>query len=41
VSKGESIQCLELTLDQAWTMVSAGQIVDAKTVLLQHVRLNG
>src|SRR3954453_19290080 len=42
MSEGESIQCLELTLEQAWEMVSAGQIIDAKTVLLlQYVRLNG
>jgi len=42
VSEGESIQRLELTLEQAWGMVSAGQIVDAKTVLLlQYVRLDG
>lgn len=40
--EGERIQLLELSLTRAWEMVLAGQIVDAKTVLLlQHARLNG
>ena len=40
--EGERIQLLELSLTQAWDMVTAGQIIDAKTVLLlQHARLNG
>ena len=39
--EGERIQCLELPLDHVWSMVEAGEIIDAKTVLmLQHVRLN-
>jgi GDP-mannose pyrophosphatase NudK len=39
--EGERIECLELPLARAWEMVAAGEIVDAKTVLmLQHVRLN-
>lgn len=38
--EGEEIEVLELPLLQAWDMVAAGQIVDAKTVvLLQHARL--
>jgi len=37
----QRIQLLELSLTQAWDMVTAGQIIDAKAVLLlQHVRLN-
>jgi nudix-type nucleoside diphosphatase (YffH/AdpP family) len=40
--EGERIQLLELSLTQAWDMVTAGQIIDAKAVLLlQHARLNG
>lgn len=40
--EGEEIEVLELPFAQAWDMVGAGQIVDAKTVLLlQHARLNG
>lgn len=40
--EGEQIQCLELPLTCAWEMVTTGQIVDAKTVLLlQHARLTG
>jgi nudix-type nucleoside diphosphatase (YffH/AdpP family) len=39
--EGERIECLEVPLARAWEMVAAGEIVDAKTVLmLQHVRLN-
>lgn len=38
--EGEEIQVLELPLSRAWEMVGAGEIVDAKTVLLlQHLRL--
>ena len=41
-AEGEQIQVIELPLAQAWEMVVAGQIVDAKTVLmLQHARLDG
>jgi nudix-type nucleoside diphosphatase (YffH/AdpP family) len=37
--EGEEIEVLELPLAQAWEMVTARQIVDAKTVLLlQHIR---
>ncbi|MBB5693015.1 NUDIX domain-containing protein [Muricoccus pecuniae] len=40
--EGESIEVLELPLDEAWRMVEAGEIIDAKTVLLlQHLRLAG
>jgi nudix-type nucleoside diphosphatase (YffH/AdpP family) len=39
--EGEEIEVLELPLSQAWDMIAAGQIVDAKTVLLlQHARLH-
>lgn len=39
-NEGESIETLELGLDEAWTMVGDGRIRDAKTVLLlQHLRL--
>ena len=38
--EGESIETLELGLDEAWTMVGDGRIRDAKTVLLlEHLRL--
>jgi nudix-type nucleoside diphosphatase (YffH/AdpP family) len=38
--EGERIEILELPLRRAWDMVDAGQIVDAKTLLLlQHARL--
>jgi hypothetical protein len=38
--EGERIQRLEMPLAHAWEMVEAGEIIDAKTVLmLQHVRL--
>ncbi len=41
-AEGEQIQVIELPLASAWEMVVAGQIVDAKTVLmLQHTRLDG
>jgi GDP-mannose pyrophosphatase NudK len=40
--EGERIQLLEMSLAEAWEMVIAGRIIDAKTVLLlQHARLNG
>jgi len=40
--EGERIDVLELPLARAWDMVTSGEIVDAKTVLLlQHARLNG
>lgn len=40
--EGESIDVLEVPLDRAWAMVEAGEIMDAKTVLLlQHARLEG
>ena len=40
--EGEDIEVLEVPLARAWAMVEAGEIVDAKTVLLlQHVRLGG
>lgn len=40
--EGEEIEVLELPLSRAWEMVGAGQIVDAKTVLLLlHLRLSG
>lgn len=36
--EGEAIETLEVTLAQAWTMVTAGEIQDMKTVLLlQHL----
>jgi nudix-type nucleoside diphosphatase (YffH/AdpP family) len=39
--EGERIELLEVPLAQAWDMINAGQIIDAKTVLLlQHMRLN-
>ncbi len=40
--EGERIDVLELPLARAWDMVTNGEIIDAKTVLLlQHARLNG
>ncbi len=40
--EGERIDVLELPLARAWDMVTSGEIVDAKAVLLlQHARLNG
>ena len=39
-AEGESIETLELSLAEAWTMVGDGRICDAKTVLLlQHLLL--
>lgn len=32
--EGEDIEVVELALDEAWAMVEAGEIVDAKTVIL-------
>jgi nudix-type nucleoside diphosphatase (YffH/AdpP family) len=41
-SEGEDIEVLEMTLDQALAMAAAGEIIDAKTVmLLQHAKLAG
>lgn len=38
--EGEQIRVLEVSLERAWAMLGAGQIVDGKTVLmLQHERL--
>ncbi len=40
--EGEDITVLEMTLDEAMAMVAAGEIADAKTImLLQHLNLNG
>ncbi len=40
--EGERIELLELAFTRAWEMVAAGEINEAKTVLLlQHARLNG
>jgi len=40
--EGEDIEVLEMTLDEALAMVAAGEIIDAKTVmLLQHAKLAG
>ena len=40
--EGEDIEVLELSLDAAYGMISRGEIVDAKTIiLLQHLKLNG
>ncbi|MFT8243099.1 NUDIX domain-containing protein [Roseomonas sp. BN140053] len=40
--EGEQIEVLEMPMSRAWAMVQAGEIVDAKTVLLlQHLRLGG
>ena len=39
--EGEDIEILELPLTQAMAMVEAGEIIDAKTIiLLQHAKLN-
>jgi len=41
-AEGEDIEVLETTIETACRMIEAGQIVDAKTVLLlQHARLSG
>ena len=38
--EGEDIEILELAIDEAWRMVTRGEIIDAKTVLLlQHLKL--
>lgn len=40
--EGEDIEVLELPFDEALAMVAAGDIIDAKTILLlQHLRLAG
>jgi nudix-type nucleoside diphosphatase (YffH/AdpP family) len=40
--EGEEIEAFEVPLSQAWEMVEAREIIDAKTVLLlQHLRLSG
>ncbi len=40
--EGEDIEVLEMSLDDAMTMVSNGEIADAKTIaLLQHAKLEG
>ncbi|MFL6826810.1 MAG: NUDIX domain-containing protein [Bradyrhizobium sp.] len=40
-AEGEDIEVLELTIDQAMTMIGDGRIVDAKTImLLQYAALN-
>ncbi|MDE1150164.1 MAG: NUDIX domain-containing protein [Azospirillaceae bacterium] len=42
VEEGEDIEVLEPTLDEAMAMITRGEIVDAKTVmLLQYAKLNG
>lgn len=41
-SEGEDIELVETTLDEALAMVSTGEILDAKTIiLLQYAKLNG
>jgi hypothetical protein len=38
VEEGEDIEVIEITLDRAVAMVAAGEIIDAKTVvLIQYV----
>jgi GDP-mannose pyrophosphatase NudK len=40
-AEGEDIEVLEVTLEEAWRMVQAGAIADAKTaLLLQHAMLS-
>jgi nudix-type nucleoside diphosphatase (YffH/AdpP family) len=40
--EGEDIEVLEMTLDEAMARIAAGDIIDAKTImLLQHLKLNG
>ncbi|MGO4573165.1 NUDIX domain-containing protein [Microvirga sp. 2TAF3] len=40
--EGEDIEVLELSLDEALSMIESGKIVDAKTImLLQYVKLKG
>ncbi|MEJ5104114.1 GDP-mannose pyrophosphatase NudK [Chryseobacterium sp. MYb328] len=40
--EGEQIEVLELTFDEALTMMDSGEIKDAKTImLLQHLRIKG
>jgi hypothetical protein len=41
VEEGEDIEVLQIPLDQALAMIDAGEIADAKTImLLQHLALN-
>lgn len=41
-AEGEDIEVLEMSLDDALAMITAGQIVDAKTIiLLLHAKLHG
>jgi nudix-type nucleoside diphosphatase (YffH/AdpP family) len=40
LEEGEDIEVLEMPIDQAYGMISSGEITDAKTIiLLQHVKL--
>jgi nudix-type nucleoside diphosphatase (YffH/AdpP family) len=40
--EGEDIEVLEYSLDEAMRMISSGEIIDGKTImLLQHVKLHG
>jgi nudix-type nucleoside diphosphatase (YffH/AdpP family) len=40
--EGEDIEVLEINLDEAISMIDAGQIIDGKTImLLQHIKLKG
>jgi nudix-type nucleoside diphosphatase (YffH/AdpP family) len=40
--EGEDIEVLEVTLDEAMSMIDAGQIIDGKTImLLQHLKIKG
>ena len=40
-SEGEDIETLEMPLDEAYAMVTAGDIIDAKTIMLiQHLKLS-
>ena len=40
--EGENIEVLELSFDEALTMIDTGEIKDAKTMmLLQHLRIKG
>jgi hypothetical protein len=40
--EGEDIEVLEIALDEALSMIDAGQIIDGKTImLLQHIKIKG
>ncbi len=40
--EGEQIEVLELSFNEALTMIDTGEIKDAKTImLLQHLRIKG